>query len=118
TDFKQQVHFFAGRDSRFEFHRLIVMQLRLKLAFETNVARKSVPDFDVDVLAGVVANPLAENLVIRPADERGFLFLERAVAANFAELIGAVDLQNQIATEDAKLYKLKDDFGIDSEVEL
>ena len=58
------------------------------------MAGESAADFDVDVLGGVVANPLAENLVIRPADERGVLLLERTVAADLAELISAVDLKN------------------------
>ena len=69
------------------------MQFRLQQAFEEDMAGERAADLQIDVLAGVVANPLAENLVVRPADESGVLFLERAVAANLSELVGTVERQ-------------------------
>ena len=52
-----------------ELHRLEVVELRLELATEFDVAGKRAADFDVDGLPGVVAHPLRIDLVLVPPSD-------------------------------------------------
>ena len=71
--------------------RLKIVQLRLELALVDDVPGDGAADFHVDRLAGVVANPLGQNFVVIPAEEGRFLFLEDAIATDFAKLLRAYD---------------------------
>jgi hypothetical protein len=69
-DLLQEIGPLAGRHRRFVLDRLIVVQLRIELTAEDDVAGERAADFQLDRLGRVIADPLAVNLVIVPVRSR------------------------------------------------
>src|SRR5258706_15824265 len=81
--FIEQVPFLAGRDRGANRYSLVIVELGLEQTAESDVAGDWAADFDVDVFARVIANPLGKDRVVIPADEGGVFCLEVPVDADF-----------------------------------
>src|SRR4029434_7933753 len=87
-------------------------QRRLKLALEDAMPGKPPANLHVNLLAGIVANPLRIDLVVVPAGEGGIVDFHHFIAADLAQLALPADLEPKVAAEDAELDQLADHFLI------